>query len=159
VGGVRREHVLLGDRPGHHGPGRRAGRHQVADLGEPGLHPDRQGVGPAELDAVVLSRIVAGGEHRARVAEVAGGEVELVGGGQADQDHVGAGRGRAVGERPGEVRRAGPHVVANDDGRGPGHLDERGAGAPGEVVVELVGHDAADVVRLEDPVEHDGVQR
>ena len=66
--------------------------HQVADLGEPGLQPDRLGVGAAHLDAVVLRRVVAGGEHRARQPEVAGGEVELVGRGEADHRDVGARR-------------------------------------------------------------------
>ena len=49
------------------------------------------------------------------VAEVAGGEVELVGRGQPDHHHVGARLGGARGERAGEARRAGPHVVADHD--------------------------------------------
>ena len=63
------------------------------------------GVAPARHIFMPLysRRVVAGGEHHARVAEVTGGEVELVGRGQADHDHVGAGLGRAgsEGARPG----------------------------------------------------------
>ena len=58
------------------------------------------GVAPARHIFMPLycGRVVAGGEHHARVAELSGGEVELVGRRQADHDHVGAGLGRAGGE-------------------------------------------------------------
>ena len=42
-----------------------AGRDHLLDLREPGLLADRRGAGPAQLDAVVLRRVVARGEHRA----------------------------------------------------------------------------------------------
>ena len=87
----------------------------VADLGQPGVLADRRGAGPAQLDAVVAGRVVAGGEHRAGQVEAAAGEVELVGRGQPDVDDVGALAGRARGERGDELGRGRPHVVADDD--------------------------------------------
>ena len=118
------------------------------------------GWAPARHSLIPLysRRVVAGGEHRARVAEVAGGEVQPVGRGQPDVDHVGAGVRGARGERVGEAGRAGPHVVADDDGLGPDHLDEGGAGAARELLVDLVGHGAADVVGLEDRADGRGIQ-
>jgi hypothetical protein len=53
-------------------PARRSGVGRRGALGaprgsrQPGVLPDRGGAGPAQLDAVVLRRVVAGGEHRAR---------------------------------------------------------------------------------------------
>ena len=74
--------------------------------------------------------------------------------------HVGAGRGRAVGERAGEAGRAGPHVVADDrSSAAPVTATNAAPGRAGQVLVELVGHGAADVVRLEDGVEVGGVAR
>ncbi len=49
--------------------------------------------------------------------------------------------------RPGEL---GPHVVADHDGLGLDDPNEGGAGAAREPLVDLVGHGAAHVVRLED---------
>src|ERR671914_303200 len=59
-----------------------------ADRGEAGVLADRGGPRPAELDPVVLRGVVAGGEHRARHAQRAGGEVEHVGAREADRDGV-----------------------------------------------------------------------
>src|SRR6185437_3352729 len=110
VFGVGGEQVPLGDSALLLGRGEDAAglgqfaRGQVADFGEAGVLADRGGSGAAHLDAVVLGRVVAGGEHRAGQVEEAGGEVELVGRGQADLHHVGALAGRAAGEGPGQVR-------------------------------------------------------
>ena len=77
-------------------PGRRRGQRRPRPVAlisrEPGVLADRPGAGQAELDAVVLGRVVRGGEHGARRVELAGGEVQQVGGGQAEVDDV---------ERPG----------------------------------------------------------
>ncbi len=126
------------------------GEHEVADLVEPGLQPERHGVGPAQLDAVVLGRVVARREHRAGHAEVAGGEVEHVGRGQPDHHDVGAGLGGAGRERRGQPGRARPHVVADDDGGGAGHLGVRPPGRAGQRLVDLLRRQPPDVVRLED---------
>ena len=86
------------------------------------------------------------------MAEVPGGEVELVGGGQADQDHVGA---RAAARRrrrrrpaPGELgRMSWPTTTVG----APVTCDERARRcARASALVDLVGDGAADVVRLED---------
>ena len=137
--------------PGRRGRRRPGSATPVADLGEPGLHADRRRAGAAHLDPVVLRGVVAGGEHRAGLAEVARGEVEPVGRGQPDLHHVGARVAAPSANACGEPRRARPHVVPDDDGRrAPVTCDEGGARATGELLVDLVGHDAADVVRLED---------
>ena len=83
---------------------------------------------------------------------MAGGEVEQVGGRQADLHHVRAGERGPFGERGGEPGERRPHVVPDHDraALGTGDGDERGPGAPDEVLVELVGDGAADVVGLED---------
>lgn len=125
-----------------------------ADVGEAGVLADGGGSGAAELDAVVLRRVVRGGEHRAGQVEGAGGVVELVGGAEADLDHVEALLGGAPGEGVREARRGGAHVVADDDRPAAledgGDLGEGGAEEGGEVLVPLVGHDSAHVVRLDD---------
>ena len=75
--------------------------------------PIGRGAGAAELDAVVLGRVVAGREHRAGQVEAAAGEVELVGRGEADLDDVGALLGDALGEGRDELGRGRPHVVTD----------------------------------------------
>ena len=61
-----------------------------ADVGQAAVLADRRGAGAAQLDAVVLRRVVAGGEHRAGHVEAAGGEVEQVGRAEPGLDDVGA---------------------------------------------------------------------
>ena len=156
VGGVVGEHVAArrpvpppADRPGT--PGRRRG----ADLGEPGVLPDRRGAGPAELDAVVAGGVVARGEHRAGQVERAGGEVQHVGAGQADVDDVEALPGHALGEGRGELGRARRMSWPTTTWRGRRLPAARSAGrrrrrSPGRSRVELLADDAADVVGLDD---------
>lgn len=152
VGGVVGEHVPLGDLAGGGVARREAGSgpllDELADLGEAGVLADGGGAGAAHLDAVVLSRVVAGGEHGAGQAQLAAGEVQLVGGAEADLGDLRAARGRAAGEGPGQAGRGGPHVVARHDRVGTGHGDEGRAEEFGERLAPLVGDDSADVVRL-----------
>ena len=91
-------------------------------------------------------------------AEVAGGEVELVGRGEPDHDDVGAGLGGALRERRRQRRRRRPHVVAHDHRRGAGHLGVRAARRPGQRRVDLLGGQTPDVVRLEDGVDDVRIQ-
>ena len=98
------EDVALTDRPGPLRGGRLARRDQVAYGGQAGVHAERHRAGAAHLDAVVLRRVVARGEHRAGHAEAAGGEVELVGGGQPDHRDVRTGGRRALREGAGHAR-------------------------------------------------------
>ncbi len=150
VGGVLGEHVPLGDaaRGGVLGVGH-ALFHVGADVGEAALQAHRGGAGPAQLDAVVLGGVVAGGEHRAGQVELARGEVELVGAGQADGDHVNALPGDAVGERRGQFRGGVPHVVSDDHGGAADQPGEGRTGPPDQIGVELFAHDATDVICLE----------
>ncbi len=65
--------------------------------------PDRLGLRQAELDAVVLGRVVAGGEHRPGRLVAARGEVHEVGGAEAEVDHVEPLGLGALGEGGGEL--------------------------------------------------------
>ena len=94
------------------GPLDQPGGDRFLDLDEPGRLADRRRRRPAHLDAVVLGRVVARGEHRGRRVEQPGGEVDEVRGGEADVDHVGAGEGRALDERLAQRDRRRAHVVA-----------------------------------------------
>ena len=92
------EDVLVVNLPVRTVVGRHTRDQFLADDRQPGVVADRFGPGPAQLDAVVGGGVVAGGEHRARAIEKAGGEVELVGGGQSDPHDVEALRGDTLGE-------------------------------------------------------------
>ena len=112
VAGVVGQQVASLDRAGARErrgqPAVEVGLRPVADLGQPGVLADRHGAGAAHLDAVVLGRVVAGGEHRAGQVEVAGGEVEHVGGGQAGLDDVAPARSGPAAKaaaRPGPLSR------------------------------------------------------
>ena len=122
MGRVVGQRVALDDRARLRGRGRRALPRplldQRADLGEAGVLADRRRALAAHLDAVVLGRVVRGGEHGARQVEGAGRVVELVGGAQSDERDVRAERCRAARESRGETGRGGAHVVADDDGVG-----------------------------------------
>ncbi len=107
VGRVLREQVTTGDRArGAAGCGEPfAGRpafHPGAYLPQAGVLTDRDRSRTAHLDAVVTGGVVAGGDHRARPAQGAAGEVQLVRGAQADFHHVGPLAGGAVCEGPGQ---------------------------------------------------------
>ena len=153
VGGELGEEILLPHLTALLGPLEEPRRDRVLDLGEPGGLADGRGAGPAELDAVVLRRVVAGGEHRGRRVERSRGEVDEVGRREADVDHVGAGERGPLDE--GAAQRDGrrPHVVADHDRRARGEPDERVADALGDGFVDLVRVDAANVIGLEDGVE------
>ena len=93
-------------------------------------------------------------DHRGR-RQVPGGEVDEVGGGQADVDHVEAPFGDPPDEGLAEGNAAGPHVPTHHDGRGRGLPAPHQVGQPppdglGDLLVPLLGHPAADVVCLED---------
>ena len=129
-----------------------AGDHRL-DLGQAGVLPDGERARPAQLHAVVLGRVVAGGEHRRRRVEAAGGEVAEVGGGQAEVDDVGARHQRALGEGGDQRFGRRPGVAADEHAGRPGEGHEGVADAPGDRLVELVGIDPANVIGLEDGVE------
>jgi hypothetical protein len=119
------------------------------DLGQAGVASDRAGAGQAELEAVVLRRIVRGGEHGTGGVEAAGGEVEQVGGGEAEVDHRGSLRPDAVGEGGGQLDPRFAHVPGHQHGRGPGEPGHGHADGPELLGVELIGDHSPDVVGLE----------
>ena len=75
------------------------------DLGQAGVDADGLGPGEAQLDAVVLGRVVRRREHGAGRVEAPGGEVHEVGRHQTEVDDVDALAPHAVGERGHERRR------------------------------------------------------
>jgi hypothetical protein len=119
------------------------------DLGQPGVATDGTGARPAQLEAVVARRVVGGGEHAPRGVEAAGGEIEEVGGGEAEVDHrhtLGSG---AVGECPRQGAARLAHVASHQQSGVAGEAGHRHPDGPELRRIELVGHDSPDVVRLE----------
>src|SRR5262249_35425192 len=62
-------------------------------------------------------------------------------------------RARPLRQRGGELRGGQAAIASEEDRRELGPGRERGADPACEIRIELIGHDATDVVRLEDPVE------
>ena len=137
------------------------------DLVEAGILAHRPGLHAADLHAVVLRGVVRRGHlDAAAAAQMVDGEIDLRRVDHADVDGVGAGGKDAVDKGLGQRGGTGPHVPADDDhvharvGLGQAaeiHAQELGGGvpdAPGTIFVERIGIHAADIVRLENPIEH-----
>ena len=149
---TRRRPPSLGDRL------RRLRQRQFTNPGQPPFAAERPGARPAGLDAVVVGGVVRGGEHEAGGAEVTRGEVEHVGGDQAQVHHVEARSLEAAAERIEEGRPRESHVAPDDHLGGAGIVlaEERGEGrseAAGQRLVEFGRDPAADVVGADDRVE------
>ena len=103
-----------------------------------------------ELHAVVVRRVVAGGDHDAAVeASGEGGEVDAFGAAQADVVDVDAGVGQAADQRLAELLAGQADVAADADALG---LEEGGVGLAdlvGQVFVQFGGDASADVVGFE----------
>ena len=102
---------------------------------------------------------MACGEHRTGTVQQARGEIQLIGGRQADAHHIEALRGDALGEGLRERRRAVPHVVADDDLGGvlvAHEPSERTADLADKLLVEFFADQAANVIRLDDAVDSRG---
>ena len=151
--GERRQQVGVLDPARVFRPLEQPARDHGLDLRQAGVLADRRGACPAELDAVVLGRVVTGGDHRRGHVEIARGEVAEIRGREPEVEHVGAGDGGAFPERGDERLRRRAGIVADEDAGGPGERDEGVAYPARDRLVELVRVDAADVVRLEDDVE------
>ena len=137
-------------RPAGPGPGRRISASPLS-------WPIGRAPGAAHLDAVVLRRVVAGGEHRAGQAQRAGGEVEHVGRGRARSRSPRAPRPRTpaanAAARPGPdwpACRARSTTASPASPASRSSLREGGAQRLGDPLVQLVGHGPTDVVRLDD---------
>ena len=133
---------------------------EIAHRAQARLRAHRGRTRATQLDPVVLRRVVAGGEHCPGQAQITRGEVEPVGAGESDANHVAPLGADTVGERRDELIPGEPHVLADDDGTGASvlranaeDLDERCPGPAGEVGIELLGHQPAHVIGLEDLVE------
>lgn len=123
---------------------------QLADLRQARVLADGGGARAAQLDAVVLGRVVRGREHGAGEVQRARGVVQLVRGAQADLGDVHAECRCAAREGAGEAGRGGAHVVADDDRLGAGHPREGRPEELGQRLVPLVRDHPAYVVRLHD---------
>ncbi len=82
-------------------PSARARLRHGAPLGKTRVATDRSSPGKTELDPVVGGRVVRRRQHRPGEVELARGEVEEVGRGEADVDHAEADRDDARAERDG----------------------------------------------------------
>ena len=153
------EQVALAPRAaddGRRGPA--AGEHPVGerpDLGKARIDADRAGTGVAQLDAVVLRRVVRGGEHRRRRVEGSGGEVHEIGRRQPDVDDVDTLLHHPGGEGVDQLRTARTHVATDEHvGRLLDELGETDTEGVRDLRIELVGHRASDVIRLDDLIQY-----
>jgi hypothetical protein len=149
--------VLRQDVVGPHRARRRRRRRQpvggdhVADVADAGIAAERGGAFPDHLDAVVLLRVVRGGDLRAALEVVLDDRViQHVGAEHAVVDHVRPLLARALDERRGQCGRRRAHVTRDADLRCVQVCDESAPDLPRHLLVDLVGVQAADVVGLED---------
>ena len=123
---------------------------QTLDVLETGIATDGLGTAAHQLHAVEVDGIVAGGDLDAAVdIQVEGGEVDFLGAGHAEVDHVAAGVHQAVGQRLLEALAGQAHVAADDDALGIEELRIGAADAVGDVFVEFGAELAADVIGFE----------
>ena len=123
---------------------------QPFDLEQAGVAADWPGVVAHQLHAVVILGIVAGRDHDAAIELVVeGGKVDLLGAALADVIDIDPALAQAAHHLGGHLRTGEADVVPDH------HLAwlevgrEGAADAPGDLVIELVGDAAADVVGLE----------
>jgi hypothetical protein len=105
---------------------------------------------------------VACREHRSRQRHPSGREVQEVGGGKAHVGHAGTGGCHPIGKCGGERRGRRSAVATKEDSIASSPRDEGAPNTKGCIFIELVGIDAANVVRLEDQSEvgrHSGDSR
>ena len=153
------QNIAFGHRAARPVVARHPGDDFLADRGEARVLADGLGAGPTQLDAVVGGRVVAGGEHRAGTVQQTRREIQLIGGGKADANHVEALRDHALGEGVRQRRRAVAHVVADHDPRRVLITHEAGecaADLGDELFVEFLADQAAHVIRLDDTVDSRG---
>jgi hypothetical protein len=92
-----------------------AGGGEVADGEQPRLLADGTCSRQAELDAVVLRRVVRRREHRTRRAERAGREIEQIGRTEPEVDHVDALGTHTLAERGHQLDARRSHVSRHED--------------------------------------------
>ena len=137
--------------------GLRCDDRELSDSRETRGQADAGGSGSADLDPVVVGRVVAGGDHGAGQVEDARGEVELVGRAQPQQHGLRSGGIDSGSEGVGESGRARSHIVADDHLGDCVDLGHRSSRRPAEgeqdVVVELIGNATADVIGADGGIE------
>ena len=125
----------------------------LLELGDAGVAAQRQRALPDQLHAVVLRRVVRGGDHGAAVQPPRGdAEVQHLRGHEAEVDGRGAGRGGAGGEGLEQPGGRGARVHARAEPGRAQLLRQGAADALGGGLVELLRVQPADVVGLEDAV-------
>jgi hypothetical protein len=124
--------------------------HQGADLLQH-LLGHRLGALAAELEPVVASRVVAGGDHHAGIETLLRQcVVQDRGADLADVHHLHPLVPQAAGQGLEQHVTAGAVVAAHHETAGPEEVGGGTPDAPGQVLVQFLGHKAADVIRLED---------
>jgi len=138
--------------------GKIAGRDHLGNIFETGVGADGLTQLAHQLQAVVIGRVVAGGDHQPAVELVIeGGEVHAFRAAQPDVHHIHAGVGDAADQRLRELLAGETDIAA--DGDAP-RIDEGRVRAPylvDEIRIDFVGNAAADIVGLESgQVDHSG---
>ena len=127
-----------------------ATRGQIADGEQAAVAADRLGLLAHQLHAVVIHRIVAGGDHDSAVETMMeGGEINLLGAARADVHHIRAAFQQPLGYGRAQRWTAQPHVVAHRHLARPQQFGIRPTDAPGQILVQFVGNPPANVIRLE----------
>ena len=127
---------------------------RVPHLGEAAVDPDRPGACETQLGAVVLRRVVGGGEDRPGHVEPSRGEVHQIGRGEADVDDVGPLLSHPARELLGEFHARSAHVARDDDAVGVGEPGEADPERMRDIGVHLLGNGATDVIRLDDFIQY-----
>ena len=97
---------------------------QPLDVGNAGVVAYRRCAFAAQLESVIASRVVAGGDHDAGIGRKAGDRViESRGSHLADVDHVAATGHDGINESLSQTRAALPHVATDHDPFGTKNLD------------------------------------
>ncbi len=143
--------VVLGNLPGTRRLGLgRIGGNRVGDCEQAGIGADRPGILLDQLHAVVIHRVVAGGDHHAAGrAQMVGLEIDFFRAAQADVDHLAPGTTQAGGQCILQRRAGQAHIVAEDHWTGSELRGQGDADAAGQVFVQFFRHTAADIVGLE----------
>ena len=126
------------------------GRHAVAQVVQAGIAAHGPGAAQHQLEAVLVGRVVAAGDHDAGVEVLPGGGiVDLFGAAHAQAEDPGPGLMQARGQRGVQHRAAQTGIVAEDDAPGGKMFGYGAAQGKGQLWGQGIGHLAADVIGLE----------
>ena len=123
---------------------------QPADIQQPGVGAHRPRLFAHELEAVVVRRIVARGDHDAAVEpERERREVDALGAAQADVHDIHARVVEAADQRAGQLVAGETDVAANGHATRPQPVGISAADPVDGLRIQLLGHPPADVIGLE----------